>query len=438
VGAEPPVTERSRWVLPIVCAIFLVGFLGAVFGVALAKLQFWPWRHVDEMLEAGKSLRQFGAIIPEGRRMRPPEQALRERFTVHDPARMQGGYYAFAGWDDAGGNYAAWLYDASGKPLHRWTLDYRLLDSRDLPEAEDSAPHGFVVLPDGSVVVNFDKGFAMGRFDACGQPVWKREGVFHHLISQAEDGNLWSWRGDEATAYGHYQYMEKFDVATGAEIRTIGLIEDVLPADPQAAVLLGVEAGAEFSKHDGVARRHRSVDVFHPNDVEELGPALAPRFPMFAAGDLLVSIRRMNLVAVLDGTDFHFKWWSHGPWISQHDPDFTADGFISVYDNNTDRGPSAIIRMDPATRAVTELPAAAEAAWRSPYMGAHQYLPNGNVLIVSPGEGRAIERSRAGDMVMEFNNIPTQGSEFNDHVENGVWLPDGYFPTLPACGRRSP
>jgi hypothetical protein len=66
VGAEPPVTERSRWVLPIVCAIFLVGFLGAVFGVALAKLQFWPWRHVDEMLEAGKSLRQFGAIIPEG------------------------------------------------------------------------------------------------------------------------------------------------------------------------------------------------------------------------------------------------------------------------------------------------------------------------------------------------------------------------------------
>jgi len=424
--------------LPLVCAIFLAGALGAAFGVALARFQIWPWRHVDEWMGAAKSLREFGAIIPEGRRMRAPGQASRERFKVHDPARMQGGYYAFAGWDDAGGRYAAWLYDASGKPLHRWTLDYRLLDDRGVLEAEDDAPHGFVVLPDGSVVVNFDKGFAMGRFDACGDVVWKKDGIFHHLISQAEDGNLWSWRGDDASAYGHYQYMEKFDVETGAEIRSIGLIEDVLSADAQAAALLGVEPDAEFKKLDAAPARRRSVDLFHPNDVEELGPGLAPRFPMFAPGDLLVSIRRMNLVAVLDGTDYHFKWWSHGPWISQHDPDFAPDGFISVYDNNTDRGPSGIIRADPTTRAVSELPAAADAAWRSPYMGVHQYLPNGNVLIVSPGEGRAIERSPAGDLVMEFNNVPTQGSEFNDHVENGVWLPDGYFPTLPACGRRSP
>ena len=424
--------------LPIVCAIFLAGVLGAAFGVALAKRQFWPWPQIDEMLEAARSFREFGAIVPDGRRMRAPEQASRARFAVHDRARMQGGYYAFAGWDDAGAGYAAWLYDASGKPLHRWMLDYRLLDPRGMPEGEDGAPHGFVVLPDGSVVVNFDKGFAMGRFDACGKVVWKRDGVFHHLISQAEDGNLWSWRGDGTTAYGHYQYMEKLDVATGAEIRRIGLIEDVLPADAQAAVLLGVEPDAEFRKLDGVSESRRAVDLFHPNDVEELGSALAPKFPMFAAGDLLVSIRRMNLVAVLDGTDLRFKWWSHGPWIGQHDPDFTEDGFISVFDNNTDRGPSAIIRMNPATRAVSELPAATDAAWSSPYMGVHQYLPNGNVLIVAPGEGRAIERSPAGDLVMEFNNIPTQGSEFNDHVENGVWLPDGYFPTLPACSRRSP
>jgi hypothetical protein len=436
VVAGPPV-ERRRWILPIVSAIFLAGVLGAAFGVALVKLQLWPWPLIDQMLEAARSIREFGAVIPSGRRMKAPEHASRERFTVHDSARMQGGYYAFAGWDDASGRYAAWLYDPSGKPLHHWVLDYRLLDEDGPLGDEDDAPHGFVVLPDGSIVVNFDKGFAMGRFDACGQPVWKRDGVFHHLISQAEDGNLWSWAGDDTSAYGHYQYMEKFDVATGARIRRIGLIEDVLGADSRAEVLLGLEPDAEFRKRDGTSASRKSSDLFHPNDVEELGSGLAPRFPMFAPGDLLISIRRMNLVAVLDGSNYRFKWWSHGPWISQHDPDFTPDGFISVYDNNTDRGRSAIIRIDPATREVSELPAAANATWSSPYMGVHQYLPNGNVLIVAPGEGRAFERSPSGELVVEFNNVPTKGSKFNDHVENGVWLPDGYFAALPACERRT-
>jgi hypothetical protein len=424
--------------LPIVSAIFLAGALGIALGVAVARFQLWPWPLIDQMLEAAKSFREFGAVIPSGRRMRAPEPASRERFTVHDPARMQGGYYAFAGWDDASGHYAGWLYDASGKPLHRWILDYRLLDAESPLGEEDDAPHGFVVLPDGSVVANFDKGFAMGRFDACGRPVWKRSGIFHHLISQAEDGNLWTWAGDEATAYGRYQYMEKFDVATGARIRRIGLVEDVAGGDAQAAVLLGMDPALASDKREGTPGSRKSLDIFHPNDVEELGSALAPRFPMFEAGDLLVSIRRMNLVAVLDGSDHRFKWWSHGPWISQHDPDFTPDGFISVYDNNTDRGLSAIIRIDPATREVSEFPAAADAAWSSPYMGAHQYLPNGNLLIVAPGEGRAFERSPSGALVMEFNNIPAQGSEFNDHVENGVWLPEGYFTALPACERRTP
>ena len=70
-------------------------------------------------------------------------------------------------------------------------------------------------------------------------------------------------------------------------------------------------------------------------------------------------------------------------------------------------------------------------------MGVHQYLPNGNVLIVAPGEGRALERSPSGELVMEFNNVPAKGPKFNDHVENGVWLPDGYFAALPACERRT-
>lgn len=422
--------------MPFVSAVFLAVSLGVLSGWALERRKFWPWPIVDAAVEAAKSLRQFGAIIPHGRRMLAPAQASRERFTIHDASRMHGGYYAFAGWDDAAQSYGAWLYDASGRLLHRWPLRYSRLDTAEV-RAKDDSPHGFVVLRDGSVVANFDDRHLMGRFDGCGAPVWKRAGVFHHQISQAEDGSLWSWRGDDVTAYGHYQYLENFDAETGAKIREVGLIEDILRSDPQASILLGVRQGFRFQKLDSEPEERWAYDLFHPNDVEVLSTALAPKFPMFSAGDLLVSIRVINLVAVLDGVDFHFKWWSHGPWIGQHDADFTEDGLISVFDNNTERDLSEIVRMDPATRAVKALPSVPDSVFRSRYMGVHQYLPDGNVLIVVPGEGRALERSPAGRKVMEFNNVPTPGSRFNDHIENGVWLPDGYFTALPTCGGRT-
>ena len=183
---------------------------------------------------------------------------------------------------------------------------------------------------------------------------------------------------------------------------TAQVVEDVLPADAEAAALLGVEPDARFEKFDEEPDNRRIADLFHPNDVEELSAELAPKFPMFEAGDLLISIRRMNLVAVIDGTDYRFKWWSHGPWISQHDPDFTDDGLISVYNNNTERGPSNILRIDPATRELTVLPAAPGAGWHSPFMGNHQYLPNGNILITESRGGRVFEVTPAGKIVWEF------------------------------------
>jgi hypothetical protein len=345
---------------------------------------------------------------------------------------MHGGYYAVAGWDDAKKGYAAWLFDAQGKELHYWPLDYRLAGLAD-KWADDDGPHGFAVMPDGSVIVNFDAAHVLARYDACGQPVWKRQGVFHHQMSRAEDGALWSWRSDDFTAYGHYQYLVKFDAGTGEPMRQIGLVEDVLK-DPQARVVFGVSPEFKFRKLESAPPKPYLYDIWHPNDVEELSAALAPRFPMFQAGDLLISIRQINLVAVLDGRNYRVKWSSHGPWFGQHDPDFTEDGLISVYDNNRGRGRSAIVRIDPATRQVSRLPAGRNADWYSEYMGQHQYLPNGNVFIVAPGEGRAFERSGDGELVMEFNNVPAAHSKFNDHVENGAWLPDGYFTSMPACG----
>ena len=158
---------------------------------------------------------------------------------------------------------------------------------------------------------------------------------------------------------------------------------------------------------------------------------IADRFPDFAPGDLLISLRTLHLVAVLDPNSGHVKWWSRGPWRFQHDPDFTGDGKISVYNNNTGRSRSEIIKIDPSTREVSNELLDGELSFQAGGMGTHQYLPNGNVLIVVPQEGRIIEVSETGEVVFEFNNVVSE--EFNGHVENGAWVPDDFFETLPNC-----
>lgn len=67
-------------------------------------------------------------------------------------------------------------------------------------------------------------------------------------------------------------------------------------------------------------------------------------------------------------------------------------------------------------------------------MGKHQLLPNGNLLIVVPDEGRVLETTRSGDLVFEFNNM--FDDDYNAHVENAMWLPKDFFEPSPSCARR--
>ena len=332
--------------------------------------------------------------------------------------------------------YAAWLYDNTGTRRHTWLIDYFAFDP-DGPSNGADNPHPFQVLPDGSVIAGFDKGDVMVRLDVCGEPIWTKSGIYHHALSQAEDGSFWVWRGD-GTAYGDYNYLENFDAETGKKIRELALIEDIIKPMESSAVVFGVRPDYPFRRFERDPVDEDGPELFHPNDVEALGADLAHMFPMFEAGDLLLSFRSLNLVAIVDPDDHRMKWWNHGPWIGQHDPDFTSDGKISVYNNNTGRGRSEIIKIDPETREISNDLFRGELSFRSEFMGKHQYLPNGNVLIVVPGEGRILEVTEDGAIVMEFNNLSLSSSNYNEHVENGLWVPTDYFHTVPRCLKEMP
>jgi len=432
-------SERlEKWLFKLSVA-FILALTIFIYGVAVGRFKIMPFETISEMYGAAKSLVKYGRIVPENQLIKSskyqlvqsPDGSSGELFTIQNPELMMSGYYIFQVWDDHNQWHSALLYNHLGEHLHTWKLDYYAFDP-DGPLNGSDGPHGFAVLSDGSVIVNYDKGDVMARVDRCGKPIWIKQGVFHHSLQEAEDGSFWTWRG-EGSSYSQYQYILNFNAETGATIKEIGLVEDLIKSNDDATAIFLIRPDYPF-KHFETLPSDKE-DLFHPNDIDVLHSDIAPMFPDFKAGDLMISLKNLDLVAVLDPDSRVVKWWDHGPWRWQHDPDFTSNGKISVYNNNVGLERSEILKMDPKTREVFNDLYYGEVRFYSESMGKHQYLPNGNVLIVVPEEGRVLVVTPTGQMVMEYNNISAKGASINGIINNGLWVPADYFDTFPECSQ---
>ncbi|MEM7709714.1 MAG: arylsulfotransferase family protein [Pseudomonadota bacterium] len=201
------------------------------------------------------------------------------------------------------------MFDTEGREVHRWPIHYPRFDPDTPPQ--NVMLHGMEVFEDGSLVVTFDTGNAIARVDACGEEIWSVRGGFHHSISRDEAGGIWTWLGED---------MVRLDAETGEKTFHLRLQADVIAADDgEQRAIFDMRTREPL---DGTGGLVYLYDPFHPNDVEELSSEMADAFPMFEAGDLMFSLRELNLVAVVDPSTGILKWWRHGPWLKQHDPDF--------------------------------------------------------------------------------------------------------------------
>jgi hypothetical protein len=402
-----------------------------LYGLAVGVHGVFPYSTLRKVRTIAKSLILDKRIVPEGLFRKAPKDAARKRIKIYDREQMQAGFYIFLVWDDSLGKYAAWLCDEHEDFHHTWPIDYYSMDP-DGPLNGSDTPHAFRIMADGSMILNYDYGDIMARLDPCGKPIWTKKGVFHHSLDEAEDGSFWTWRGP-GTACGHHNYLVNFDPVTGTTIKEVSLVDDIIKGEGTASIVFGTRRDYNFLHFEKTPDNEKEVDLFHPNDIEVLFSDLAEKFPEFSAGDLLLSFKNINLVAVMDPVSYQLKWWSNGPWRYQHDPDFTDDGKISVYNNNRDRARSEIIKIDPSTMELSNELLNGEGRFYSHSMGQHQYLPNGNVLIVVPQEGRVLVLSRKGNKVFEFNNVIQNLDLINAHVSDGMWVPKDFFDKFPEC-----
>ena len=300
------------------------------------------------------------------------------------------------------------LYGPEGNVIHEWPIDFFTVAPELMEHRYHALIHGEHLYENGDVVANLD-GRALIRFDRCGKILWTSMNGSHHSVHIADDGTIWTpTDGTESPENGIVPFGYRMD--------SVGVF------DPNDGTLLRTfDLPAAFEKLDqpGLIQPdpRDASDLIHLNDAEPLSAAMAPAFPRFAAGDLLVSSRNLDQLWVLDGKTQEIKWTFSGPMRGQHDPDFQQDGTITVFDNRSageasatneqlgHLGGSRILAIDPSTGTARVVFGATDSyPIYSPFRGKHQMLPNGNILITETDAGRVVEVTSAGDVVWSLVN----------------------------------
>lgn len=315
---------------------------------------------------------------------------------------------------------AAKLITMDGRPVHEWRLRFDEIwtDPPHVPSFKKRGPEFWKdkvhwrrvhLYPNGDLLVVFGSpfrtpyGFGLVKLDRDARIVWKFSENAHHDVAVAPDGSLYVLNQlINRTGYPGYPELEPpfiDDMVTalapdGTKIKDISILEAFL--DSHYAPALGLLGG------------NLQGDVMHANTVQYIDAEMAAAFDFARNGDLLISMREMDMIAVLDPREERIVWARTGLWRAQHEPQLLDSGRILLYDNKGHRGPGGmtrVIEFDPRSGGIDWTYAGtASRPLISAIYGAQQRLPNGNTLIVETNNGRAIEVTRAGEIVWEYRS----------------------------------
>ena len=374
--------------------------------------------------------RDYSRVQIEGLR---PRRQLPQLYS--SGKELKGFRFIYGTFDYSDSLHAGILLDENNQVIHRWTIDQQALKKivaqknstddgeRKLKPANLRLPQGLEVLRDGTLILNEGyRGNGMHNVDFCGNFSWSAYGAYHHIVALNEDDqSLWAFGPGDIVQLG---------LETGEILRQFTL-RDIHLANPDVSI---------FTPRRSISTGQWLHDPIHKNDIEPLPSRLSGAFPMFESGDLLIVHRSTNLVFVIDPDDLRIKWWRSGMVRRPHDADWQPDGTITIYNNNMreavegndgalvdgiDSRFSQIVRINPASYQSEVIYDGGIEDFYSGARGVHQVLPNNNILISSPHQGRVLEVTSEGETVFEFLN--TYDEKEMLIVSEARWFPLDYF-----------
>lgn len=309
----------------------------------------------------------------------------------------------------------AFLLDMEGNIAHHWKMPYRkawpnpthvniAVRSRLYLETAHVYPNGDL-LAQYSSMGDTPYGYGLVKMDKNSNVLWTYDNNTHHSFYIDEQNG-------EIYILAHSIVK---DPVPGFEWLNYPLLADyVVRLSPDGKELDRIPLLEAFHKSGYELMFYRprvgedKWDVLHSNSVMKLEPSIAASFPMFKAGQLIISMRGLNAVGVLDPQTRKFVWVYGGDMRWQHDAHFLPNGHILLLDNlgHHDSGKtfSRVIEFDPANlKSAWYYAGSPDEPFHTLAYGRVQRLPNGNTLITESWKSRVFEVAPDKQIVWSYS-----------------------------------
>ncbi len=350
--------------------LFSLLFFAFLYGFVANELRWFPYRPIaeavvafDALAEVARSTNNDGLLSYKQTVDRPTATWYQQR-PVQDCILVSGGAAGYLSQNHPRG-CMAWVIDRGGKELHSWPSDEHLwADTKQVKQVTGiSGPAnatGLHLFDNGDLLATFHGNntfpFAVGiaRFNRQGQCLWKKELLTHHFFTVDDRGHIFVPALQVADSPVSLGDSEAVLISESGKI----IVDFVLELDADGNELDRInlldclcQSGWRGQLVRSNALNVYSEDPLHLNDVRVLNSQEATEFPEVAAGDLLVSMRNINSLAILDHKTKRIKWLTSGRTIGQHAPRVYDRGIL-VVDNlggPTSLGSSQLVHIDYAT-----------------------------------------------------------------------------------------
>lgn len=324
----------------------------------------------------------------------------------YDPELVLDGLNLYGSWTLP----EAYLIDMGGAVVHKWSKE--IAGCRKWKDHVELCKNGdLLVLAQDNMIICLDWNSNIK---------WKYKLRVHHDVFPDEDKqNSYVLAREDAIVYWHgipvpilSDYIAILSPQKGIQrkIHLYDLVKDRISLPRiirlyREMLSLGtiVSVFEHKIKNNWVCQDGLVFDIMHTNSVE----VMDRRVNGFCQkGDLLISIRELDLVAVLDMAKGEFAWsWGPGELSRQHDAQLLDTGNMLIFDNGCRNRFSRVVEMDPLSKKIVwEYKSNPAQTFYSAVCGSSQRLSNGNTLIAESAKGRAFEVTKEGKVVWDYYN----------------------------------
>lgn len=346
----------------------------------------------------------------------------RSSVTVNDPVSAYTGINLY----NSGHGPEAFAMNMKGTVLHKWRFDITDIWPDAIHTKHSAFWRRVFWYPNGDILAIFE-GVGMIKLDLDSNLLWSFRGGCHHEAYVTKEGLI-------------YVLTRRARIIPRLN-RVDPILEDgiaILDKDGSLLRQFSVLESFENSEFFAVlGKMRRKGDIFHTNTLQVFDGSLSNLSPLFGKGNILTSLRKPNVIAIIDPDEGRVKWGhsgsQNGMWRKQHDPRLLENGNMLLFDNLGDEGNSKVVEFDPLTLDVVwQYSGISDGDFLSKTCGTSQRLANGNTLITESDGGRAFETTPDKRIVWEFYN-PHRAGEDDELIATLFEVkrvPEDYFPWM--------